>query len=55
MILGIEESRKKLVDFTPPTIQFDFAYLVPSGSAIEETAEVDRPSFVRLTPIRLKM
>lgn len=43
MILGFEESRRKLVDFTPPVIQFDFAYLVPSGSSIEETAEVDRP------------
>ena len=43
MILGIEEPRRKLVDFTPPVIQFDYAYLVPIGSPIEETAEVDRP------------
>ncbi len=43
MILGIEEARRKLVDFTPPVIQFDYAYLVPAGSPIEETAEVDRP------------
>ena len=43
MILGIEETRRKLVDFTPPIIQFDYAYLVPAGSPIEETAEIDRP------------
>ena len=43
MILGIEESRRKFVDFTPPVIQFDYAYLVPPGSPIEETAEVDHP------------
>ena len=43
MIIGIEESRRKLVDFTPPVIQFDYAYLVPLGSPIKETAEVDRP------------
>ena len=43
MILGIEEPRRKLVDFTPPVIQFDYAYLVPIGSPIEETAKVDRP------------
>ena len=43
MILGIDESRRKIVDFTSPVIQFDYAYLVPSGSPIEESAEVDRP------------
>lgn len=43
MIIGIEESRRTIVDFTPPVIQFDFAYLVPPGSALRETAEVDRP------------
>ena len=42
-ILGVEESRRKLVDFTPSVIQFDFAYLVPSRSDIQETDEVDRP------------
>ncbi len=43
MILGIEEPRRKLVEFTPPVIQFDYAYLVPASSHIEKTAEVDRP------------
>jgi polar amino acid transport system substrate-binding protein len=42
MILGIEEPRRKLVDFTPPVIQFDYAYLVSASSPIEEAAEVDR-------------
>ncbi len=42
-ILGVEELRWQLADFTPPVIQFDFAYLVPVGSAIQETDEVDRP------------
>lgn len=43
MILGIEEGRRKVVDFTPPIVRFDFAYLVPADSAIRESAEVDRP------------
>ncbi len=42
MIMGIEESRRKLVDFTPPVIRFDYAYLVPPGSPINEMSEVDR-------------
>ena len=44
MILGIEEPRRKLVDFTPPVIQFDYAYLVPKGSPIAEIGEVDQPN-----------
>jgi len=43
LILGVEDSRKKLVDFSPPVIQFDFAYLVPADSPLKETAEVDHP------------
>jgi len=43
IIMGIEESRRKLVDFTPSVIQFDYAYLVPSDSPINEMSEVDRP------------
>jgi polar amino acid transport system substrate-binding protein len=42
IIMGIEESRRKLVDFTPSVIQFDYAYLVPPGSPINEMSEVDR-------------
>jgi len=43
IVIGIDESRRKLVDFTPPVFQFDFAYLVPSSSPIVEADEVDRP------------
>lgn len=43
LIIGIEPARRALVDFTAPVIQFDYAYLVPSGSPIAATAEVDRP------------
>ena len=43
MILGIEEPRRKLVDFTQPVIQFDYAYLVPAASPIAGTVEVDQP------------
>ena len=42
LIMGIEESRRIFVDFTPPVIQFDYAYLVPPGSPINEMSEVDR-------------
>ena len=42
MILGFDELRRQLVDYTPPVIQFDFAYLVPSGSPITESCQVDR-------------
>ena len=42
LIMGIEESRRKLVDFTSPVIQFDYAYLVPPDSSINEMSEVDR-------------
>ena len=43
IIMGIEESRRKIVDFTSSVIQFDYAYLVPSGSRIKEMSDVDRP------------
>lgn len=45
IIMGIEKSRRKLVDFTPPVIQFDYAYLVPSGSPINKRSEVDRSGY----------
>ena len=40
---GIEPSRVKIVDFTPAVFEFDYAYMVPAGSAIRHNAEVDRP------------
>ena len=42
LIMGIEESRRIFVNFTPAVIQFDYAYLVPPGSPINEMSEVDR-------------
>lgn len=42
MMFGIEPSRTAQVDFTPPAFQFDYAYLVPAGSAIRSAADVDR-------------
>jgi polar amino acid transport system substrate-binding protein len=41
--LGIEPSRAAAVDFTPPVIQFDYTYLVPPGSPIQNIAEADAP------------
>lgn len=43
LILGVEESREKLVEFSLPVIQFDFAYLVSANSALKETEGVDCP------------
>ncbi len=40
---GIVASRRTLIAFTDPVIQFDYAYLVPAGSPIAESSEVDRP------------
>jgi polar amino acid transport system substrate-binding protein len=51
LIIGIEPARQALVDFTPPVIQFDYAYLVPAGSEIEQIAEVDRPG-VRISVVQ---
>lgn len=42
MFLGIEPSRLKAVDFTPSFAQFDYTYLVPSGSPIRTLADADR-------------
>jgi polar amino acid transport system substrate-binding protein len=43
VFFGIEPSREAQVDFTPPLFQFDYAYLVPAGSAIRTIADVDKP------------
>jgi polar amino acid transport system substrate-binding protein len=40
---GIVPSRQDQIAFTDPVVQFDYAYLVPPGSPITESAEVDRP------------
>jgi polar amino acid transport system substrate-binding protein len=38
------EARAKDMAFTPPLIQLELGYLVPSGSAIASVADVDRPA-----------
>ena len=42
MFLGIEPTRLTEVDFTPSVAQFDYSYLVPSGSPIRTIADADR-------------
>jgi polar amino acid transport system substrate-binding protein len=49
-LMGIEPSRAALADFTPPVLQFDYAYLVPSGSSIRSLDDVDRPG-VRIATV----
>lgn len=41
--LPVDNERKKKVDFGPPHIVLQSTFLVPSGSAIQSLAEVDRP------------
>jgi polar amino acid transport system substrate-binding protein len=43
IFIGIQGSRQSLVAFTAPVIRFDYGYMVPDGSPIEEASEVDRP------------
>jgi polar amino acid transport system substrate-binding protein len=40
--LAIDPSRAALVDFTAPYLQIDATYLVPAGSPIHETVDVDQ-------------
>lgn len=40
--LGIEPARAAEVDFSPPVFQFDYTFLVPSGSAIHSVADAVR-------------
>ncbi|HUD86576.1 MAG TPA: transporter substrate-binding domain-containing protein [Xanthobacteraceae bacterium] len=40
--LGIEPSRAAELDFSPPLFQFDYTYLVPAASDIENIADADR-------------
>jgi polar amino acid transport system substrate-binding protein len=40
---GIDPSRATEIDFSPPLVQADFTYLVPTGSPIRRSEDVDRP------------
>jgi polar amino acid transport system substrate-binding protein len=42
-VMGFNPSRAKEWDFSPPHLEIEFSYLVPSGSSISTLAEVDRP------------
>jgi polar amino acid transport system substrate-binding protein len=42
-LMGIEPSRSAEVDFSPAVVQFDYTYLVPTGSPLRSAADVDRP------------
>ncbi len=49
--LGIEPSRAAEVAFSIPVFQFDYTYLVPAGSAIQSSADADRPG-ARIAVVR---
>jgi polar amino acid transport system substrate-binding protein len=51
LFTGIEASRVKEVDFTPPVMQFDYAFLVPAGSSIRTVADADQPG-IRIAIVR---
>jgi polar amino acid transport system substrate-binding protein len=41
--LVIDPARSAVADFSPPYMQSDFTYLVPSGSSISKVADADQP------------
>jgi polar amino acid transport system substrate-binding protein len=41
--IGINSDRAQLVDFTAPYMVVEFAFLVPSGSSLSTSADVDKP------------
>jgi polar amino acid transport system substrate-binding protein len=49
--LGIEPSRAAEVDFSPPVFEFDYSFLIPSGSSFRSLADIDQPG-VRIAVVR---
>jgi len=49
--LGISKDRAEELDFSPPYLQGDFTYLVPSGSSIRRIADADQPG-ARIAVVR---
>ena len=47
---AMEGSRTSEIDFSPPVLQFDFTYLVPSGSQINNVSDADLPG-VRIAAV----
>jgi polar amino acid transport system substrate-binding protein len=41
--LGIDPARRAQVDFSPPSMQEDWTYLVPAGSFIRTVTDADQP------------
>lgn len=41
--MGVDPARAAVVDFSSPYLQIDANYLVPAGSSIRNSAEVDQP------------
>jgi polar amino acid transport system substrate-binding protein len=50
--LGVSPERTKDLDFTGPTLEIEFGYLVPGGSPISALAGVDRPGIRIVVPVR---
>lgn len=50
-VMGIEPSRVEHMDFSPPVVEFDYAYLVPAGSHIRRPADADQEG-VRIAFVR---
>jgi polar amino acid transport system substrate-binding protein len=42
-VLGIEPKRAEEITFAPPLTEIESTYLVPAGSPLQNSAEVDRP------------
>jgi polar amino acid transport system substrate-binding protein len=49
--MGIEPSRADEVDFTPAVVQFDYTFLVPTGSTIRSVKDADQPG-IRIAVVR---
>lgn len=50
-VLGIDPSRRAVIDYAPPYVVVDITYLVPPGSTIASVADADRAG-VRVTAAR---
>ena len=47
----IDPARATEVDFTPAFVRSDYSYLLPAGSSIRSSADVDRPG-IRIAAVR---
>jgi polar amino acid transport system substrate-binding protein len=48
---AMDASRNSEIDFSPPVLQFDFTYLVPTDSSLCSVADADHPG-VRIAVVR---